>query len=380
MPVAPPVIRRRHLAGGLLASALLRWGTAHGQSAQPPAPDGVQRGRVLQFPRDHGAHLGTRTEWWYATGWLQAAGDAPLVGFQVTFFRHRTGLAETLSGRLAPRQLLFAHAAVCDLSTQQHLHADRLARWSGASQPLQRAHASVTDTDVSLGGWRLRRQPQDGLSRYEAHVEASDFAFSLALVAPGAPLLQGDAGFSRKGPEEHQASHYVTEPQLQVRARVRIGTHGREMQGRAWLDHEWSDELLHPQAVGWDWIGMNLLDGRALTAFQLRRADGSALWTGGSLRAPGSPDRAYADGEVRFGPGRRWRSPGSQAAYPVEWQLETPAGRFRVRALLEAQELDSRASTGTLYWEGLSELLDDSGRRAGLGYLEMTGYAGRLRL
>ena len=45
-----------------------------------------------------------------------------------------------------------------------------------------------------------------------------------------------------------------------------------------------------------------------------------------------------------------------------------------------AQELDSRASTGAIYWEGLSELLDESGRRVGLGYLEMTGYAARLRL
>jgi predicted secreted hydrolase len=51
-----------------------------------------------------------------------------------------------------------------------------------------------------------------------------------------------------------------------------------------------------------------------------------------------------------------------------------------VRALLDAQELDSRGGTGTVYWEGLSELLDADQRRVGLGYLEMTGYAGRLRL
>ena len=79
-------------------------------------------------------------------------------------------------------------------------------------------------------------------------------------------------------------------------------------------------------------------------------------------------------------PGRRWRSPGSGAVYPVEWQLQTPAGRWTVRALHDAQELDSRASTGTIYWEGLSELLDAAGRRIGLGYLEMTGYAAPLKL
>ena len=47
---------------------------------------------------------------------------------------------------------------------------------------------------------------------------------------------------------------------------------------------------------------------------------------------------------------------------------------------LDAQELDSRASTGTVYWEGLSELLDARGRRIGRGYLEMTGYAAPIKV
>ena len=62
------------------------------------------------------------------------------------------------------------------------------------------------------------------------------------------------------------------------------------------------------------------------------------------------------------------------------WEVTSPAGRHTVRALVDAQELDSRGSTGTVYWEGLSELLDSQGRRIGLGYLEMTGYAGALKL
>jgi predicted secreted hydrolase len=152
------------------------------------------------------------------------------------------------------------------------------------------------------------------------------------------------------------------------------------VQGRAWLDHEWSESLLDADAVGWDWIGMNLLDGSALTAFRLRRADGSVLWAGGSLRRRGGAVRAFANDEVRFTAGERWTSATSRASYPVDWRIETPAGTHRVHALLADQELDSRASTGAIYWEGLSELLDEGGRRAGLGYLEMTGYAARLRL
>ena len=83
---------------------------------------------------------------------------------------------------------------------------------------------------------------------------------------------------------------------------------------------------------------------------------------------------------MSFTPGRLWSSPASQARYPIEWTLQTPAGRHRVVGLLDAQELDSRQSTGTVYWEGLSELRDEQGQRIARGYLEMTGYAGRLSL
>ena len=132
--------------------------------------------------------------------------------------------------------------------------------------------------------------------------------------------------------------------------------------------------------ICWDWIGINLFDGSALTAFALRRRDGSALWAGGSFRAAGAAAQVFAPEQVAFSALRRWSSPASGASYPVRWQVSTPAGRFEVRALMDAQELDSRASTGTIYWEGLSELLDAQGRRVGLGYLEMTGYAGPLRI
>jgi predicted secreted hydrolase len=132
--------------------------------------------------------------------------------------------------------------------------------------------------------------------------------------------------------------------------------------------------------VGWDWIGINLLDGGALTAFVLRRADGSMLWAGGSHRPAGGAVRAFAPQEVDFHALRLWTSPSTGGRYPVHWRIATPAGRFELKALLDAQELDSRAGVGTVYWEGLAELLAEGGARAGLGYLEMTGRVQALKL
>lgn len=334
----------------------------------------IHRGRPLGFPRDHGAHLAARTEWWYATGWLGRLGE-PTHGFQLTFFRSRSGFAQDTPGRFAARQLLFAHAAVTDLAGHRHLHDQRIARWNGAPGAVL-GSASVEGGELRLGPWSLR----DAGSAWHAQLPARDFSLELRLVRTQALLLQGEAGYSRKGPDERQASHYYSEPQLAAGGRIAMPGGAVTGEGRAWLDHEWSEAILHPQAVGWDWVGMNLADGSALTAFVLRRRDGSALWAGGSWRPAGGTAVVFAPEALQFSAVRRWRSPASGAAYPVHWRLRTPAGPFEVRALLDAQELDGSASTGTVYWEGLSELLDARGRRVGLGYLEMTGYAAPLRL
>ena len=146
---------------------------------------------------------------------------------------------------------------------------------------------------------------------------------------------------------------------------------------------------MHPDAVGWDWIGMNLLDGSALTAFRLRSKAGDTPWAGGSFRAAGQTQpEVFAPNDVVFAPERFWTSLSSAATYPVQWDLrirlkghDEPIWQsLRIKALVDNQELDSRQSTGAIYWEGLSDLLDEQGQVIGRGYLEMTGYASPLKL
>ena len=324
----------------------------------------------LQFPRDHGAHPALRTEWWYITGQARA-GDREF-GFQVTFFRTRVDGTQGMTSRFAAKQLVFAHAAVTDVQGRRLWHDQRIAR-----EGFEVALAAEGDTRVRLRDWSLERAA-DG---YHAQVAAADFALELRCAPTQPLLLQGAQGLSRKGPQPEQASYYYSQPQLAVSGAITLRGQRFEVAGKAWLDHEWSEELLHRDAVGWDWIGMNLDDGGALTAFRLRRQDGSALWDGGSFRSPkGGGVSAFGPGEVEFSPQRRWTSPLSQAVYPVEWRVRTPAGVYTVKAVIDNQELDSRASTGAIYWEGLSDLLDSNGRHVGRGYLEMTGYAQRLRM
>jgi predicted secreted hydrolase len=331
-------------------------------SALPPAK--------LEFPRDHGAHPAFRTEWWYITG--QARSGEREFGFQVTFFRSRVDGTQSMRSRFAAKQLVFAHAALTDVSGRKLWHDQRIAR-----EGFEVALALEGDTRVRLHDWSLQRQAS---GTYAASIPAGDFALELQCAPTQPLLLQGRDGLSRKGPLPQEASYYYSQPQLAVSGALTLQRQRFAVAGKAWLDHEWSEELLDPQAVGWDWLGMNLDDGSALTAFRLRKADGSALWDGGSFRAAQGSTYISSPGESVFSPQRRWTSPLSGAVYPVEWIVRTPADFYTVKAVVDNQELDSRASTGSIYWEGLSDLFDGNGKRVGRGYLEMTGYSQRMRL
>jgi predicted secreted hydrolase len=356
---------------------------AQGGAETPATP--LLSKRRLQFPRDLGSHPDTAIEWWYVTGELRA--KERLFGFQLTFFRSRVPTTQDMQSGFAAKQLIFAHVALTDLAGQRLLHDQRIARSSG-SVAVDLAQASETDTNVSLRDWSLKRQ---GAS-YLARANGPGFAFDLSLQETQPLLLQGDAGLSRKGPEAAQASFYYSLPQLQVSGQLALDGQRLAVDGRAWLDHEWSQSIMAPQAVGWDWIGMNLIDGGALTAFRLRDKAGVTLWAGGSWRAKGADAaRVFGPDQVSFQPQRQWKSPASGATYPVQWLVSLPETalatqgppalrRYTVRALLDNQELDSSRSTGAIYWEGLSELLDEQGRPLGRGYLEMTGYARPLSL
>ena len=383
-------MRRRPFLAGLLPAALAWQADARADTpvAQNP-PLGVSH-RALRFPADHGSHPDTHVEWWYVTGWLHSgnvadAAAAPEFGFQATFFRTRTGLAADSASRFAARQLVFAHVALTDLSAGTQggsLHDQRVAR---AGFDIAQTPAASGLQVVRLRDWSLQRfapaSADDTRSRLRVAVHADRFALDLELEGTQPVLLQGVAGYSQKGPDPAEASHYYSEPQLAVRGRVeRAGAPARDVSGRAWLDHEWSDQYLASTAVGWDWVGFNLHDGAALMAFRLRRADGSVVWAGGSYRSAAGELRNFAADEVRFEPQRRWTSPRTQASYPVDWIVTTPSGRWRVAALQDDQELDSRNSTGSIYWEGLSALKTEDGRIVGHGYLELTGYSGKLRL
>jgi len=306
----------------------------------------VTPGRILQFPADHGAHPGFRQEWWYLTGWLKTARGEDL-GFQVTFFRARPDIETANPSRFTPRQLILAHAALADPRHGRLRHDERAARIA-----LDLAGSREGNTEVWVDDWKLELKA----GGYEARIRARDFSLDLDFKGSNV-VLQGQKGFSRKGWQEGEASYYYSRPHLAVRGTA----NGQPVTGTAWLDHEWWSQYMAAGAAGWDWCGINLDDGSALMAFRMRGKDGGI---------------AFAPEGATFEPLRLWKSPRTGAVYPVSMKVNND---LRLEPLMDDQELDARASTGTIYWEGAVTAFRGNAA-VGKGYLELTGYWRPMRL
>ena len=372
----------RATAGRLLfgcAVAALVWhGTMSGMQSQEGGqrtPEGwrqAEAGYTLQFPRDHGSHPDYRIEWWYYTGNL-SSDDGRRFGYQVTFFRIGVDPAPDNPSRWAVRDLFMAHLALTDIGAGRQLMAERLDRggvgWAGA-------YAGTLD--VWNGDWRA---DLDGATH---RLRAVDRAFGVDLrLEPGkGTTAHGRDGLSRKGAQAGNASYYYSMTRMPTTGHLVVDGETVAVTGTSWMDHEFGTTFLEASQAGWDWFSLQLDDGSDLMVFQLRRADGEPdPHSAGTWVDAAGVATPLSAGEFTLVPGRRWSSPSTDAVYPVHWRIELPgrAASLEISAAVDAQELDTAASTGVTYWEGAVTVRGRVGDGAvsGRGYLEMTGYAGR---
>jgi hypothetical protein len=136
----------------------------------------------LQFPRDFGSHPDLQTEWWYITGQLQAGGKP--WGFQLTFFRSRIEAAQGLQSALAAKQLIFAHAALCDVEGQAATTSAWRARDWAWPEPAKTIPMCISTTGISsVAPYQDKRQRSQPLPR-PAEARTSHWILNLTARSP----------------------------------------------------------------------------------------------------------------------------------------------------------------------------------------------------
>lgn len=337
-------------------------------------------GYRYNFPRDHGSHPTYRTEWWYYTGHLQSKNGRSF-GFELTFFRRAVSPEDikTLPSKWSISHLYLAHFAVTDITGKRFHFSEKLSR-----EGLGKAGADESRLRVWIDDWRAEASTEPSASHT---LVAHDETHALALtLRPAKPLVtHGAAGISRKGKEVGQASHYYSFTRLATTGSLTINGELFEVSGTSWMDHEFGSGDLGNDQVGWDWFSLQLEDNSELMLYRMRRKDGSSdLASSGTAVSSDGRTRHLEVADFQIESTETWTSPESKATYPSRWRLTFPSLDLvlDVTPLLADQELRTSRSAQVTYWEGAAAVTGTKQGRPikGQGYVELTGYAERLKM
>jgi predicted secreted hydrolase len=343
-----------------------------------PGPAGASDPIAIRLPGDDAPHH-RLTEWWYYTGHLRDVATGARYGFEYVIFRaERGGFPVTWA----------SHLAITDEGQQAFHYAQRSVVGEGVDLAAAAGFAfslAADPTDpATLGRPAWTMQGVGGIDHLAARLSASEavaagspagLGLDLALHSAKPAVLQGGAGWIDFGPAG--GSYYYSRTDLLASGSIVLDGRTLQVEGSAWFDHQWGD-FIAVGGGGWDWFAVNLADGSDLTLSLVRAADGSYPLVYGTL-----VDR---DGQVshldrtafNVAVTKHWTSPNTGTAYPAGWTVTIPgqALTINLRPTVPDQELDTRATTGVVYWEG-SQVVSAvrNGRPlGGEGYVELTGY------
>ncbi|MGE3978625.1 MAG: lipocalin-like domain-containing protein [Nitrospira sp.] len=374
------MVRVVRLVISIVALLAFDFGWVSGADSPPALFQPATAGYRYHFPRDHGSHPTYRTEWWYYTGHLQAKSGRSF-GFELTFFRRAVPPDEikTLPSKWSIRDLYLAHFAVTDITGKRFHFSEKFSR-----EGLGKAGADESRLRVWIDNWRAEASMEPSASHT---LVAHDETHALALtLQPAKPLVtHGAAGISRKGKDVGQASHYYSFTRLETSGKLTIDGESFDVTGTSWMDHEFGSAELGTDQVGWDWFSLQLEDDTELMLYRMRRKDGSSdLASSGTAVSPDGRTRHLEVTDFQIESTGTWTSPESKATYPNRWRLKFPSLDLvlEVTPLLADQELRTSRSTRVSYWEGAVAVTGTKQGKPlkGQGYVELTGYAERLKM
>ena len=368
-------------------SPILANPTAPRPSIAPPTepPIAIVDPIPVTFPRDDGPH-DRLTEWWYYTGHLIAT-TGQRFGFEYVIFRAERGDFPTTWA---------SHLAITDETADAFYYGQRLEVGAQVDRSPRGVTGELVGFDLSLSGvnptdpatfdrpaWTM--SGTGGVDRLAAAMAPDEaaaagvpggLALTLDLEATKPPALHDTDGWIDFGPAG--GSYYYSRTAMEARGQLVLDGKTLEVMGDAWFDHQWGD-FISVGGGGWDWFAVNLDDGTDLTLSLVRDADGSYPLIYGTVVDPNGTTRHLDRDGFTVEVTDRWISPTTGADYPAGWSIDIPGEGLQIdlTPTVAAQELDTRATTGVVYWEG-SQVVSatrDGRPLGGVAYVELTGYA-----
>jgi predicted secreted hydrolase len=215
--------------------------------------------------------------------------------------------------------------------------------------------------------------------------------FTLRFIAEKQPMVVGGTG--NTGVVHPDDMKYISLTRCAVSGEVaaQSGDVSSEEQasGEGWFDHQWGSSWL-PTAVGCDWFGIQLSDGRDILVFRQRTLTTGAIF-GPLATIEDKNGKLTVTRNIVFTPdvSAIWNSAKTGVDYPLGWTIKLPDQHLEldVKAAIQDQELPALGNTRGAIWEGTVDVnaYDFPQKSVGVtdqlivptrgtGYMELVGY------
>ncbi len=363
----------------------------------------------IDLQKHDGPHASSTTEWWYFNGHFETLAGRKLSLF-ASFFRIVKGQDPVT------KKLQYAHSvtwALTDASAGEYwsesridkdsprLGLQKLDRGEGTQDPrmrrairelLERGQVPYPDQvfqgdvyvdtqrlDLDFDGQRFWKDESGAYHLFLRHAHLT-LGAELVIRPEKGPVRHGQDGVV-KGVSGEDMFYYFL-PRCQVTGTLLLpgGAEGVS-QGSGWYDHEFglhqgiTDEKKKGQDIGWNWVGLQLSDGRELSAYRMVDEDTGAVVGEGAILVDesGAGQRLQ---DVQLDGDAIWTSTRTFHDYPTHWRLQVPGAQIdlQLRAAVDDQEFITVISKPA-FWEGRCTVEGVVGGKtvSGLGYIERSG-------
>ncbi len=326
-----------------------------------------------QFPKDHFAHKGFQTEWWYYTGHLRSS-NGQKFGYELTFFKVEwSKYKNERPPDWNPRPVYLAHFALSDIQNKKFYYSEKISRPLGNISGANTKKYHLWNNDWSVKAIR---------NTHYLKAQSNNFSISLQLTPQKHPVIHGKNGKSLKSNNKNDFSFYYSYTNLSTIGTISLNGTAHQCTGLSWMDHEWMSnrQFYNNSSPKWDWFSIQLNNNTEIMFYIIRDNKNNPISvSSGSIVDPIGNKTHLSNSDVRIKPLDYWQSPLTNGKYPIKWQFSIPKKNIKliITPFFKNQELITKKSTRIIYWEGAVKVNGsiNNTKITGQGYVEMTGYA-----
>jgi len=313
--------------------------------------------------RDEAPHPKNSLEWWYFTGHFNDTAKQRKFGMEFVVFHFNP---------IKAKGGWMVNMAVSDPQNNKFYYDHKFFH-----KKKNQFHKLPLNFHWNKRGIKAKLQGEAGNYFIQAKMKEYPISFELSSKAKKPVVMHDEVGYEQYG--DYAKAGYYSFPRMASRGKLSLKEESYQLQGELWYDRQWNCSGVFERKIAWDWFSVQFEETQSeLMVYRLYHLKDEIELYGGTYTDRNGKSIDLKADEIKIKEIDYWKSPDSEAIYPIEWEISIPSLKLksRIYALFPNQELELKFSPFTkfYYWEGMcrTEGSIDGGKVSGDSYVEMT--------